>query len=227
MKTTVRIVTLSLALGLAGAMTAAWGAQSVVELISSGESAIGATKTAKAALDAAVQKNAALSAQGNAIRAEEQKLQADIAALKQAADDYNQKATDYKTQCAKPKTDDQFNACKAENAQLKATADQLRTQPAALNKRQNTFISEATAYNQQVKDAPNMVKDADTKYRNAISMQYVWLDKARDMVASPSFQPYAKKAGCPNVAKPAKSQEAATIMSDEVLSCLRKVAGTN
>ena len=47
------------------------------------------------------------------------------------------------------------------------------------------------------------------------------------MVASPAFQPYAKKAGCPDVRNPAKTTEAATKMSDAILACLKKVASMN
>ena len=47
MKTTVRIVTLSLALGLAGALTAAWGAESIINLITQGEAAVATVKSSK------------------------------------------------------------------------------------------------------------------------------------------------------------------------------------
>ena len=57
--------------------------------------------------------------------------------------------------------------------------------------------------------------------------QEQWLDQARNLAASPAFQPYAKKGGCPDVMKPPKSFEAIMSMSDSILTCLKKVAGTS
>ncbi|HVC28574.1 MAG TPA: hypothetical protein VNF48_03410 [Gammaproteobacteria bacterium] len=227
MKTTVRIIALVSLFTLAGVLTAAWGAESVAELISKGEAVTEKTNTSKAALDSAVKNNDSLVAEGKSIQAEQQKLQADIDALKKASADFNQKASDYEAACAKPKTTDQFNACKAQNAELKQTSDQLKTEPAQLNKRQNDFIARATKYNQEVKTAPKAVSAADTAFRSALINQYNWLDKARVLVASPAFAPYAKKAGCPDVKNPAKTTESAMKMSDEILTCLKKVAGSN
>lgn len=227
MKTTLRIVTLSLVLGLASTLATAWGAESVMDLISQGESNITNVKAAKATLDDLTQKNTTLKDQGTQIQAENTKLQADIAAFKQISATFNQKVSDYNAQCSKPKTDDQFKACKAENAELKQESDSLRTQPGALNAREKDFISHATAYNQQVKDLPNQLKVAEDKYRNALSFQYAWLDKARDQVAAPAFQPYAKKYSCPNVMKPAKTQEEADTMTSQILACLKRVVNSN
>lgn len=227
MKTTVRIIALASVFTLAGVLTTAWGAESVTSLISQGEAVSAKTNTAKASLDAAVKNNDSLVAEGKSVQAEQQQLQADIDALKKASTDFNQKASDYEATCAKPKSTDQYNACKTQNAQLKQQSDQLKTEPAQLNKRQNDFIARATKYNQEVKSAPKEVSAADTSFRNALINQYQWLDKARVLVASPAFAPYAKKAGCPDVKNPAKSTEAAMKMSDDILTCLKKVAGSN
>jgi chromosome segregation ATPase len=227
MKTTVRIFMLATILALAGALATAWGAESVASLITQGEAATDKTNSAKAALDAAVKKNDALVAEGKSITAEQQQMQADIDALKKASADFNQKASDYDAACAKPKSTDQYNACKAQNAQLKQLSDQLKAEPAQLNKRQNDWVARATKYNQDVKAAPKEVSAADTAFRNALINQYQWLDKARVLVASPAFGPYAKKAGCPDVKNPAKTTESAMKMSSEILTCLKKVAGSN
>ncbi|MGH8311707.1 MAG: hypothetical protein ACRESQ_03845 [Gammaproteobacteria bacterium] len=226
MKTTVRIVTLSLALGLAGALATAWGAESVMDLISQGESASTKVKTAKAALEGISQKNTALQAEGTQIQAENTKLQADIAAFKQLSANLNQKIADYNTKCKSPKTDAQFKECKAENAELKQDSDNLQTQPAALNAREKEFIAKATAYNQQIKALPGELTTAESNYRTALSYQYAWLDKARDQVAQPAFQPYAKKFKCPNVMKPSKTQDEADSMSDQILACLKRVVSS-
>jgi len=227
MKTTLRIVTLSLMLGLASVLTTAWGAESVMDLISQGESNIANVKAAKAALDDITQKNTALQSQGTQIQAENTKLQADIAAFKQQVADYNQKATDYKQQCSSVKSNDQVKACNAEHSALQQESDDLKNKPATLNAREKAFIAQATTYNQQVKELPNQLKTAEDKYRNAVSFQYAWLDKARDQVASPAFQPYAKKYHCPSVMKPAKTQEEADSMTDQILACLKRVVNSN
>lgn len=227
MKTTVRIFMLATIIGLAAPLTAVWGAESVASLITQGEAAVAKSNSSKDALDAAVKKNDSLVAEGKSITAEQQQLQADIDALKKASADYNQKASDYEAACAKPKTTDQYNACKAQNAELKQTSDQLKSEPAQLTKRQNDFIARATKFNQEVKAAPKEVEAAQNAWRKALIDQYSWLDKARVMVASPAFEPYAKKAGCPDVKNPAKTDEAAMKMSDEIITCLKKVAGTN
>ncbi|HVC27960.1 MAG TPA: hypothetical protein VNF48_00245 [Gammaproteobacteria bacterium] len=227
MKTTVRIIALASIFTLAGVLTTAWGAESVTSLISQGEAVMAKTNSTKTTLDAAVKNNDSLVAEGKSIQAEQQQLQADIDALKKASADFNQKASDYEAACAKPKSTDQYNACKTQNVGLKQQSNQLKTEPAQLNKRQNDFIARATKYNQEVKAAPKEVSTADTGFRNALINQYQWLDKARVLVASPAFVPYAKKAGCPDVKNPAKTTESAMKMSDEILTCLKKVAGSN
>lgn len=226
MKTTLRIVTLSLALGLAGALATAWGAESVMDLISQGESAMAKVKTAKTTLEVITQKNTALQAEGTQIQAENTKLQADIAAFKQQVADYNQKATAYKQQCSSAKTDDQVKACNAQHTALQQESDDLKNKPATLNTREKDFIAKATAYNQQVKALPNDLKTAESNYRTALSYQYAWLDKARDQVAQPAFKPYAKKFNCPNVMKPAKTQDEADTMSDQIIACLKRVVNS-
>ncbi|MGH8336778.1 MAG: hypothetical protein ACRETL_08185, partial [Gammaproteobacteria bacterium] len=200
MKTTVRIVTLALALGLASALTTAWGAESVGNLISQGESVITAVNSAKAARDAAVQKNNALAAEGKQITAEEQQINAGIAALNQRASQVKSEAADYEQSCVKtkPPTQDKFNACKAQQVQVKDDIAAVNAQPAKLKQQQDAWVGRATKYNQEIKDAPKQVRVADTAYRNTIPALEDWNNAARTMVASAAFQPYAKKVGCPN-----------------------------
>ena len=228
MKTTVRIITLAFMFGLAGVLTTAWGAESVVNLISQGETLIAKVKSSQATLDAATKKNSDLAAEGKQIIVEQQQLKADIAAYQKQNDNVKQLTGDYKSKCdGKQLNAAQFTDCKAQLAQINTDIDAVNSQPAKLNKRQNDFIKRANEYNQEVQSTPKQVRAADTTYRDAMVSQYEWLDKARTMVASPAFQPYAKKADCPNVKNPAKTPEAAMKMSDEILTCLKKVAGTN
>jgi len=228
MKTTVRIFMLATIVGLAGTLTTAWGAESVASLITQGEAVTAKTNSAKAALDAAVKNNDALIPEGKQIQAQSQQLQADIAAYKNQNDSVKQQTADYKSKCdSKQLTADQYKACKEELAQINASINTVNSQPAILNKRQNDYIARATKFNQEVKTAPKEVNAASTAYTHALISQFSWLDKARVLVASPAFAPYAKKAGCPEVKNPPKSDEAGMKMSNEILTCLKKVAGSN
>ncbi len=228
MKTTVRIITLALIFGLASALTTAWGAESVVDLITQGETAAAAMKSTKTELDAALQKNAALAAEGKQIQAQQQQIQAGIAAYKQKVADVQTETASYKSTCSgKQLNKDQYKACTAQLAQVNADIATVNAEQPKLTKNQSDWQTRAVKYNQEIQTAPNAVRAADSKYRNAMVDQYHWLDKARLMVASPAFQPYAKKAGCPDVRNPAKTSEAAMKMSDEILACLKKVASMN
>jgi predicted nucleic acid-binding Zn-ribbon protein len=228
MKTTVRIITLVSILGLAGALTAAWGAESVVDLITKGESSTAAMNSAKAELDAALQKNKDLAVEGKQIQAQQQQIQAAIAAYKQKVADVKTETADYQSKCSgKQLNQDEYKACKAQLAKVNQDISDVNTESPKLNQQQTAWQARAVKYNQAVQTTPKEVRAADSKYRNAMATQYQWLDKARDLVASPAFQPYAKKAGCPDVRKPAKTSEAAVKMSQEVLACLKKVASMN
>lgn len=227
MKTIVRIVTISLVLSLAGALTEAWGAQSVPSLIKAGDTALSTLQARQAALKAAVQKNHALSAQGQQIQEEQKKMQADIAAYKQKVNAVNGETAKYKKECSnKNLTPEKFKSCKALNKKINADINAVNTQPAKLKARQKAFMSKAQAYNQQVKNSPDQVKGADAAYRKALANAESWLDDARDLVASQAFQPFAKKAKCPDVQKPAHSVEGMVDMGHKVLACLKRVASS-
>lgn len=228
MKTTVRIMTLALIFGLAGMLTAAWGAESVVNLITHGEALIVRIKSHKAAFDTALQNNNALVPEGQQLRVDMQQLQADIAAYQKQNDDIKQQTADYKSKCnSKQLSADQFTACKAQLAQINAAIDAVNSQPAKLKKRQKDIMDRATKYNQEVQTAPKLANAEQTAYHNAQLDLAPWLQKARIMVASPAFQPYAKKAGCPNVMKTLKTYEEDMTMSEEIVACLKKVASMN
>lgn len=226
MKTIVRIATISLALSLAGAFTAAWGAQSVPALVKEGQAALGSLNAKKAALDAAVQENHSLSAEGQQIQETQKKLQADIAAYQQKVAAVNEETARYKKECdSKNLTPDQFKKCKALNEKINADINSVNTEPDKLKARQTAFIAKANAYNAKVKSSPDQVKTADTAYRTALSNAETWLDNARDLVASQAFQPFAKQANCPNVQKPSSSVEGMIDMGQGILACLKRVQG--
>lgn len=224
MKTIVRIATISLILSVAGAFTAAWGAQSVPSLVKEGQAALSQLQARKAALDAAVQQNHSLSTEGQDIQDQQKKLQADIAAYQKKVASVNEETAKYKKECdSKNLTPDQFKACKAMNEKINADINAVNTEPDKLKARQAAFIAKANAYNAKVKSSPDQVKSADTAYRQALSGAESWLDNARDLVASQAFQPFAKQAKCPNVQKPSSTVEGMISMGQDILACLKRV----
>ncbi len=228
MKTTLRFISISLVLGLAGALTAAWGAESVIHLISQGESIQNKVRSTKAALDAATQYNNSLATQGKKITVQQQQLQSAIAAYKQQVADVKTETAKYKSTCeGKQLNQEQYKSCKAMNAKINTDIAAVNTTLPKLNKQQDDLNARAVKYNHDIQAAPGQVRTADANYRNAFSLQESWLDQARNLVASPAFQPYAKKAGCPNVMQPPTTMVALLKMSDEILVCLKKVVGTN
>jgi chromosome segregation ATPase len=228
MKNTVRIIGIASILSFAGLLATSWGAESVSALISQGEELVGKVRSSQDALDAAVKFNKDLASQGKQIMAEQQQLKADIDAYKKQNDDIKQQSADYKAKCdGKQLNQSQFADCKAQLAQINTAIDNVNAQPAKLNKRQNDFLAQANKYNEEVKTAPKKVTTADDAFRGALADEYSWLDKARTLILSPAFQPYAKKAACPDVKNPAKSVEENLKISDEIIACLKKVAGAN
>lgn len=230
MKTIVRLATLALVVSLTGMCTAAWGAESVINLISQGEITTAHVHTGKAALEAATRKNDALAAQGKQIAAAQQQLQADIAALTAKEGSIKQETAAFKSSCENTKTrltPDQYKACKVQHNQLKSDITQVNSQPPILKKRQADFIARANKFNKEVVAAPGQVQAADATYRNALASQEQWLDRARNLVATPAFQAYAKKANCPDVMQPPKTIAGVMRMSNGILACLKKVAGIN
>jgi hypothetical protein len=224
-----RIASLALGLGLAGIVTAAWGAESVINLISEGEAVVSNVKTTKATQEEVTKKNKELAVEGPQLVADQKKLQDDIAAYTKQVDDVKVQSADYKTKCQdkdKNLKPDEFKACQAQRAQISALIDQVNKQPQILKKRQNDFIDRANAYNKATQDIKTAAPKASNDYSNALTKEESWIDRVRTFLLSPAVQPYAKKAGCPDVEKPAKDIDGVNKMSVQALGCLKKIAGT-
>lgn len=227
MKAPIRIVTISLILGLAGAFTAAFGAESVIALISNGEAIQSQVKTNKDAYDTVLQRNKQLDGEGKQIVADGNQINADIAAMNKAGDEFNQKVSDYNTKCKKAATSQQYNECKAQQAQLAQESAQLKARPTQLKARQAAWQARAEKYNQDIKDLPPQISAANAKYQNSLAQEEQWLDQARTFASSAAVQPYAQKAGCPDVQKPPRTIDGVNKMSSGLLACFKKIAGTN
>jgi cell division protein FtsB len=223
-----RIPLITLALTL-GAASAAWGAESVMNLISSGEAVQKEVADAKAKTEAAEKKNKDLVEEGKELNATNAKLNADIAALNKDSDSITQRKADFANQCPSGKTftPDQLAACKSAAAQINADIVANTAKNAELKKRNEEFAAKAKAYNDTIKSDPNAaVKSAYDAFNAATKKEGAWLDAAREQMSSEGFKAYGAKAGCPDVNKPAKTTDAMMKMADDVIACLKKVSNS-
>lgn len=222
-----RIPLITLALTV-GAASAAWGAESVMNLISTGEAVQKEVTDTKAKTEASEKQNKDLAQEGRDLNTAQTKLNTDIQALNKDADSITQRRADFATQCPSGKTftPDQLTACKNSAAQINADIAANTAKNAELKKRQDDFTSKAKSYNETVKNNPGDVKGAYDAFNAAIKKEAAWLDAARDRISSEGFKSYATKAGCPDVNKPSKTTEAMMKMTDEVIACLKKVSNS-
>jgi uncharacterized protein YlxW (UPF0749 family) len=223
-----RISVITLALCLAGAMSAAWGAESVMNLISSGEAVQKQVADTKAAYDAAQNHKKDMAAQAKQFGVDQNKLAADVAQYQKDSADVNQSAADFKNRCGSDKklNQDQFKACTADQQQINADVTRVNGEFPALKTREDTLNTKINDYNKEAGGIDAKVNSAYATYSTALKQEGAWLDQARTLLVSDAFKSYGTKAGCPNVNKPASTPEAANKMTDDVITCLKKVSST-
>ena len=221
-----RIPLITLALTL-GAASAAWGAESVMNLISSGEAVQKEVMDTKARTEASEKANKELAAQGKELTAANNQLNADIAAFKKDGDAINQRSSDYKSRCqGKSVTADEAKACKTEADALNADIAKNNAQTGELKKRQDELFAKINKYNEAIKTNPAEQKSAYDAFNAATKKEGAWLDAAREQMSSEGFKAYGAKAGCPDVNKSPKTTDAMIKMTDDVLACLKKVSNS-
>lgn len=218
-----RIVLIPLVLGLA---TAAWGAESVMSLISNGEAVQKEVTDTKAAMESSEAKNKSLASEGNKLTSDQKQLVADVAAWNKENDELKQRIADNQANCAPDKklTQDQYNACKAQIAQLNNDINKVNSENGDLNKRNKDINERIPKYNDAIKGIGDEIKQGFAAYNAALKKEAAWLDQARTQMSSSAFASYGKKAGCPDVNKNAKTPEAMIQMSNDVITCLKKVS---
>ncbi|HET7649860.1 MAG TPA: hypothetical protein VFL15_04070 [Gammaproteobacteria bacterium] len=227
MSSKIRIASLALGLGLIGAVTAVWGAESVINLISQGETIVAKVKSTKAAQEALTKKNNDMATEGPKLNAESKQLQADVAAYQKQADEVKAQTADYKAKCeGKTLNQQEYKACKAQLDTINQMINQVNAQPPKLNQRSKDLQTRAAAYNGAIKEIQEQGPKVNRDYSLALTDEEQWIDRVRTFLLSPAVQPYAKKAGCPDVEKPAKNIEGVNKMSIQALACLKKIAGT-
>ena len=93
-----------------------------------------------------------------------------------------------------------------------------------LNKRNKDINERIPKYNDAIKGIGDEIKQGFAAYNAALKKEAAWLDQARTQMSSSAFASYGKKAGCPDVNKNAKTPEAMIQMSNDVITCLKKVS---
>lgn len=221
-----RIASLAVGLGLAGIVTLAWGAESVVNLISQGEVAIKELKSSQAAYEDGQKQNKELAVEGQKLSEEHQQLQDAIDDYKKQSAAVQQQIADYTAKCSGKLKQKAYDECKAEQPKVKQAVDDVNAIPAKLNKKQADLSTRASQYNNDVKTLQTNAPKVQQEFNDRLTKDENWLNNVRDFVASPAVQPYAKKAGCPDTKNVAKNIEQVIDQSEKYLSCLKKIAGT-
>lgn len=223
-----RISMITLVLGLAAATTAAWGAESVMNLISTGEALQKDVLANRAKAEATDKENRDLAAEGKELSATNSQLNADIAALNKDSDGIVQRKQDYQNRCGPDKklTQDQFKACSADKDQLNADIVKNTAQNGELKKRQDALFAKINTYNEAIKTNPSDQKAAYEVYNASLKKEAAWLDQARAQMTSDAFKAYGAKAGCPDVSKPTKTADAMITLADDIITCLKKVSSS-
>jgi len=221
-----RIPLITLALTV-GAVSAAWGAESVMNLISTGEAIQKEVQDTKAKAEATDKTNRELATEGKELSAANEQLKADIAAFTKDGESITQRSNDYKARCqSKSVTADEAKACKTQADEINADITKNKAQSGDLKKRQDELFAKIAKYNEAIKTNPGEQKSAYDAFNAAAKKEGAWLDQAREQLTSEGFKAYGQKAGCPDVNKPSKTTEAMMKMTDEVIACLKKVSNS-
>lgn len=220
-----RISLITLALGL-GAAGAAWSAESVMNLISSGEAIQKEVADNKARMDAAVQKNNEVAAKGKDLSSEKAKLLADQSDWQKENDEVKQRTSDFQNRCSPDKHlgADQLKACQKDADELNQDIAKVNSENAELTRRNQELNARIPAYNDEAQKAPAEQDAAYNAFNAASKKERDWLDQVRGQLATDAFKNYAEKAGCPDMNQPPKTTEAMIKMTDDIIACLKRVS---
>lgn len=221
----IRICLISLALGL-GAVSAAQGAESVMNLISAGEAIQKEVLETRSHLDDAVVKNKDVATKGNDLAAEKTQLMKDFSDWQKENDAIKQRTSDFQGRCSPDKhlEQEQLKACKKDADELNQDIAKVNSENAELNKRNDALNARIPGYNDEAQQAPAGQKAAYDAFNAATIKERTWLDSARDQLSSDAFKTYGQKAGCPDMTQPPKTTDAMIKMTDDIIACLKKVA---
>lgn len=223
-----RIPLITLALALAGTVTAAWGAESVMNLISSGESVQKEVHDTKASYDGIQAKKASMAAEAKQFGVDQQKLALDVQQYQKDSAAVTQSTADFKARCGADKklNQDEYKACTADQQQINADVARVNGEFPALKQREDSLNAKIAEYNKGAGGIDAKVNDAYKTWDAALKKEGAWLDQARSLLVSEAFKSYGQKAGCPAVGKPASTPEGADKMTTDILACLKKVSAS-
>ena len=224
--TSLRVPVITLALTFSAA--SAWGAESVMNLISSGQTVQKEVADTKARMDAAVQHNKEVAAQGNTLAADKAQLLKDYADWQKENDSIRQRSSDFQNRCSPDRKleAEQLKACKKDADELNQDIAKVNSENAELGKRNDALNAKIPGYNQAAQQAPAEQDAAYDAYNAANQKERSWLDAARNQLSTDAFKSYGDKAGCPDMTQPPQTTDAMNKMTDAVIACLKKIANT-
>ena len=222
--TSLRVPVIALALSLGAA--SAWGAESVMNLISSGQAVQKEVADSKARMDTAVQHTKEVAAQGNALSADKAQLLKDYADWQKENDSIKQRSSDFQNRCSPDRhlEAEQLKACKKDADELNQDIAKVNSENAELGKRNDALNAKIQPYNLEAQKAPAERDAAYDAYNAAAQKERAWLDATRNQLATDAFKAYGDKAGCPDMTQPPQSTDAMNSMTDAVIACLKKIA---
>jgi hypothetical protein len=220
-----RITLITLALALTAA-SAAWGADPVPALISSGAALQKDLADAKLRVDAAVQKDKDVAAQGKELIAEKAKLLADLADWQKEDGFIRQRSDDFNNRCNPDKrlNAEELKACKKDADEIGQGIAKVNGDNAELGKRNDALNAKIPAYNQEAQKATAEQDAAHAAFDSTTKKEGAWLDVVRKQLSSDAYKPYGAKAGCPDMDKRPDTTDAIIKMTDDVIACLKKAS---
>ncbi|MGH8162675.1 MAG: hypothetical protein ACRESR_11165 [Gammaproteobacteria bacterium] len=203
----------------------AWGAESIYTMIANGELAISQVKQAKATHQQLEQKSKSLAAMAQSIKEAQPELNQAVQKHNAASKQLQSGMAAYKKNCQKHNlSPSQEKQCKAQQKELNAQINQINAETHRLQAKQQALTAKIARYNKESTALNTAAPNSTNALHQALNGEQDWLNKARNLVASPAFASYRKAAGCPEVKTPPKTASAMNRMTSQVLDCLRNLA---
>lgn len=218
------LAVLSLAILAAGTAIPVWGAESVNQLIKSGETAIANATKAKAAQDDVESRNKQLQAEEVTIKADQAKLETQIKAFNQQQDQIKAKIADFKKNCAGKKLEKKdYDVCIQQQTEITKGEAAINAQQVPLVKQQDDFNNRVTTFKAQADQLNADSPTAAANYTVALNSEQNWLNQARNFLTSPALGRLTRKAHCADFSTSVSDVAGINGMSAKALDCLKRI----
>lgn len=211
---------------VAGISTAGplWAAESVSQLISEGESAVTAAQQAASAQADIKQRNATLATESEQLKTDQTALKTEVSAFQDRQSKVNGMVADYKKDCSgKTLPENKYKACKEQETTIMSAASSVNAAQAGVVKSQDAFNARVTSFQAKLKQLKEDAPNAAANYEVALNTEQNWLNRARNMLLTPSVQRLAKKAACADFRTAPNGVDGLNQMSANALECLKKI----